>query len=56
MSNATMIFLRSALSARIPPMGDKRIVGIVAIDKIPANTAAEPVTSNTYMDSARRRI
>jgi len=55
-SSATMIFLRSALSARIPPTGDKRIVGIVAMDKMPANTAAEPVTSNTYMDNARRRI
>ena len=55
-SNATITFRLSALSAKMPPSGDKRIVGIVAADNIPANIAAEPVTSSTYMDSASFNI
>ena len=42
----------SALSARMPPNGERTIVGIVATDNIPANIAAEPVTSSTYIDNA----
>ena len=55
-SNATIIFRLSALSARIPPSGDKRMVGMVAADNIPANMAAEPVASSTYVDSANFNI
>ncbi len=55
-SNATIIFLLFARSERIPPNGDSKIVGIVAIDNIPANIVAEPVTSNTYMDKASFKI
>ncbi len=40
------------LSARIPPKGESRIVGISAIDRILANTVAEPVVSSTYMYNA----
>ena len=55
-SNATIIFRLFALSARMPPKGDKIMVGIVAADKIPANIVAEPVTSSTYMDKASFNI
>ena len=55
-SKASIIFLLSARSARMPPRGDNRIAGTVATDRIPANTAAEPVSSNTYMDSANRNM
>jgi hypothetical protein len=55
-SNATIIFRLFALSARIPPNGERRIVGIVATDKMPANIAAEPVTSSTYIDNASFKI
>lgn len=51
-SSPTIILRLSALSARIPPNGERTIVGIMAIDNIPANIAAEPVTSSTYMDNA----
>ena len=51
-SSATIIFRLSALSARIPPNGERTMVGIVATDNIPANIAAEPVTSSTYIDNA----
>ncbi len=55
-SSATMTLRLSARSARMPPRGDSRIVGMVAADRIPANTAAEPVTSSTYMDRANLKI
>ena len=55
-SNVTIIFRLSALSAKMPPRGDKRMVGIVAADNIPANIAAEPVISSTYMDNASFNI
>ena len=38
------------------PKGDNKIVGIVATDNIPANIAADPVTSNTYIDKASLKI
>lgn len=40
------------LSARILSKGESRIAGIAAIDRILANTVAEPVVSSTYMDNA----
>ena len=55
-SNATMMFLLFARSARIPPNGDNKIVGIIAIDNIPAKIVAEPVSSNTYIDNASLKI
>ncbi len=39
-SNAIIIFLLFARSARIPPNGERIIVGVVAMDRIPANMAA----------------
>ena len=51
-SKATMIFFLFALSARMPPKGESRMVGIVAKDRILANTVAEPVASSTYIDNA----
>lgn len=42
-SKATIIFFLFALSARIPPKGESRIVGIVAIDKILTNIVADPL-------------
>ena len=51
-SRATIIFRLLALSARMPPSGDRRMAGIVATDNIPANMAAEPVASSIYMDKA----
>ena len=51
-SRATMTFRRFALSARIPPKGDSKIVGSMESASIPAKTEAEPVRSSTYMDRA----
>ena len=51
-SNKTIIFLLFTLSAMIPPKGDNKIVGIVAIDNISANIEADFVFSNTYIESA----
>ncbi len=55
-SNATITFLLSALSARIPPKGDRIIVGTIATDNMPAKTAAEPVASKTYIERASFKI
>ena len=55
-SNATIIFRLFARSARIPPNGERIIVGIVAMDRIPANMAAEPVISSTYIDNESFKI
>ena len=51
-SSATMIFLRSARSARMPPKGENRIMGSIETAVIPANTDADPVCSRMYMDRA----
>ena len=46
-SSVTIIFLRLTLSARIPPNGESRMVGIMETARIPPNTAADPVLSST---------
>ena len=55
-SSATMMCLRLALSARIPPKGESRTVGSSAADSIPAKMEAEPVCSSTYIDRANLRV
>jgi len=55
-SNATIMFLLFARSARIPSNGESKIVGIVAPAKILAYIAAEPVTSSTYIDRANFKM
>lgn len=55
-SNVAMIFLRFARSARIPPNGDSRIVGINAKANSPAKIDAEPVNPKIYTDKANLRI
>ncbi len=51
-SNATIMIFLFALSARIPPNTESKIVGNVAIAKIPANIVAEPTASKTYIYNA----
>jgi hypothetical protein len=51
-----MILRRSPRSARIPPKGDRTIVGTMATDRKVAKRAAEPVTSRMYMDRANFKV
>ena len=56
LSKAIIIYFRLIRSARIPPRGDIKIVGMVAIDTIPAKIAVEPLNSNIYIDKASFKI
>ena len=55
-SRVTMILRRSPRSARIPPKGDRTIVGTMATDRKVAKRTAEPVTSRMYMDRANFKV
>jgi hypothetical protein len=51
-----MMFLRFTRSERIPPKGERRMVGITAMAVTVPKTAADPVASRTYRARAKRRI
>lgn len=51
-SIAAISFRLSHLSASIPPKGESKMVGTMASASMPAKTAADPVSSSTYIESA----
>ncbi len=53
-SSPTMMARRSIRSASTPPNGVSKIVGTMLTASSVPNTAAEPVFSSTYIDSANR--
>ena len=55
-SSATMIVRRLTRSASTPPNGESRMVGTMEMASTEANTVAEPVSSSTHIDMAKRSI
>ena len=51
-----MMDFRLARSARMPPKGERRMVGAMASARIVAKTVAEPVSSRTNMERANFRV
>ena len=56
LSKATMMDFRLARSARMPPKGERRMVGAMASARIVAKTVADPVSSRTNMERANFRV
>ena len=50
-SSATIILRRFKRSANTPPNGERTTVGTTAAARMLPNIAAEPVCSNTYIES-----